>query len=114
MKLLLDSCVWGKVKYNLIQQGYNADWAGDWVKDPGDDEILKIAYNEKRILVTLDKDFGELAVLKNQPHWGIVRLVNISAVKQAEIISYIIKNYSKELLNKPIITVHSNRIRIRF
>ena len=37
-------------------------WFGDWSRDPGDEEILAIADQERRILVTLDKDFGELAV----------------------------------------------------
>lgn len=68
MKLLLDSCIWGKAKFDLIRVGYDVVWTGDWENNPGDDEILKIAYNEKRILVTLDKDFGELTVLINQLH----------------------------------------------
>lgn len=51
--------------------------------DPGDEEILRLALTEKRILVTLDKDFGELAIVKGMPHCGIIRLVNISAKKQA-------------------------------
>ena len=34
---------------------------------------------------TLDKDFGELAVLDGRPHCGIVRLVGIKAEAQAAI-----------------------------
>ena len=37
---------------------------GDWPTDPGDDDILTYAYQEDRILVTLDKDFGELAIVQ--------------------------------------------------
>jgi predicted nuclease of predicted toxin-antitoxin system len=36
----------------------------DWAKDPGDEEILTQAHREGRVLVTLDKDFGELAVVQ--------------------------------------------------
>jgi predicted nuclease of predicted toxin-antitoxin system len=32
---------------------------------------------ESRVLVTLDKDFGELAIMKGAPHAGIIRLVGI-------------------------------------
>ena len=39
-------------------------WSGDWFEDPGDEEILAIARNEERILITLDKDFGELAIVR--------------------------------------------------
>jgi predicted nuclease of predicted toxin-antitoxin system len=37
-------------------------WAGDWPEDPGDEEILAHAHKEARILMTLDKDFGEIAI----------------------------------------------------
>ncbi len=68
MKLLLDACVWGKAADALRTLGHDVDWAGDWPEDPGDEEILNRAHREARILITLDKDFGELAVLKGQPH----------------------------------------------
>ena len=114
MKIILDSCIWGKAKDELIHLGFDTVWAGDWTSDPGDDIILQKAYSESRILITLDKDFGELAVLKKQNHCGIVRLVNISALQQAKITSYILKKYPEELLGKAIITVDSEKVRIRF
>ncbi|MDA1129612.1 MAG: DUF5615 family PIN-like protein [Chloroflexi bacterium] len=61
-----------------MSAGHDVAWAGEWIEDPGDEEILRLAHSESRILVTLDKDFGELAVLHQQPHSGILRLVNWS------------------------------------
>jgi hypothetical protein len=43
--------------------GHDVVWAGEWHEDPGDEEILERAHVEGRILVTLDKDFGELAIV---------------------------------------------------
>ena len=83
MRLLLDSCVWGPAATELRGQGHDVIWAGDWERDPGNREILRRAHTEQRKLVTLDKDLGELAVIQNQPHSGIVRLVGFSARKQA-------------------------------
>ncbi|MEX2142303.1 MAG: DUF5615 family PIN-like protein [Pirellulales bacterium] len=83
MKLLLDSCVWGGAVQTLRDAGHEVDWCGNWPKDPGDNEILTIAHREGCILVTLDKDFGELAVLHGSPHCGIIRLVDVSAHQQA-------------------------------
>ncbi len=37
-----------------------------------DDEVLLDAYNEGRILLTEDKDFGELVYRLNKPSRGIV------------------------------------------
>ena len=85
MRLLLDACVWGGALHELEAGGHDAVWAGHWNEDPGDEEILALAYREGRILVTLDKDFGELAIVREQPHQGILRLVNLSARQQAAV-----------------------------
>lgn len=63
MKILLDTCVWGGARKDLEAAGHDVDWAGDWPKDPGDEEILAYAHREGRVLVTLDKDFGEMAIV---------------------------------------------------
>ena len=57
MNVLLDTCVWGKAAAVLRARGHDVVWAGDWDRDPGDEEILAIAHREGRVLVTLDKDF---------------------------------------------------------
>jgi len=77
MKILLDTCVWGGVVQELMAAGHDVVWAGDWPEDPGDDEILERSHREGRVLVTLDKDFGELAIVHERPHSGIIRLVNL-------------------------------------
>jgi predicted nuclease of predicted toxin-antitoxin system len=68
MKVLLDSCVWGGAVAELKAAGHDVIWTGEWPKDPGDEEILKHAHDEQRILVTLDKDFGEIAILHKAAH----------------------------------------------
>ena len=48
---------------------------GDAPSDPGDEAIMRIAHAENRVLVTLDKDFGELAFHRGLPaSCGIVLL----------------------------------------
>jgi predicted nuclease of predicted toxin-antitoxin system len=97
----------------LAHQGHDVIWAGEWEEDPGDLEILDRAYKENRVLVTLDKDFGELAVVRRIKHCGIIRLVNISAVKQAEVCLSVMSRHSELLDKGAIITVDANRVRIR-
>lgn len=72
MKLLLDSCVWGGAKEFLASAGHDVDWVGERSEDPGDESILSEAHRNAQILVSLDKDFGDLAVLWGAPHHGIV------------------------------------------
>lgn len=50
MKVLLGTCVWGGVRQALSDAGHDVVWTGDWDEDPGDDEILTVAYRENRVL----------------------------------------------------------------
>ena len=113
MKILLDSCVWGKACHELEAAGHNVVWAGDWPSDPGDEEILAIAHNQGRVLVTLDKDFGELAVLHGQHHRGILRLVGISAHQQAAVCLQVLAKHQAEFASGAIVTAEMGRLRIR-
>ncbi len=111
--ILLDSCVWGGALPALSSLGHDVVWSGSWAKDPGDAVILATAHSEQRILVTLDKDFGELVILKGQSHSGIVRLSGFKAGQMADAIHHIVFTYGQELVTGAIITANPERIRIR-
>jgi predicted nuclease of predicted toxin-antitoxin system len=113
MKLLLDTCVWGGAKDDLRAAGHDVLWTGDLAQDPGDEDILAQAHREQRVLITLDKDFGELAIRRSLPHCGIVRLVNISARQQGVVCRQVLGQYGDELPRGAIITVEAGRVRIR-
>ena len=113
MKLLLDSCVWGGAVGRLRAAGHDVAWSGDWPVDPGDAEILARALAEGRILVTLDKDFGELAIVRGLPHAGILRLVGMSALLQADVTLRVIEAHGADLAAGAIITAEAARLRVR-
>lgn len=113
MKLLLDTCVWGGAKAELQAAGHDVLWTGDLAQDPGDEDILAQAHRDQRVLITLDKDFGELAIRRSLPHCGIVRLVNISARQQGAVSQQVLAQYGDELIRGAIITVEAGRVRIR-
>lgn len=113
MKLLLDACVWGGACQELETAGHDVVWAGAWSTDPGDEEILAQAYREGRVLVTLDKDFGELAIVRKMPHSGILRLVNLSVRCQAAVCRYVLDRYGDTLRSGAIVTAEPDRLRVR-
>ena len=113
MKLLLDACVWGKATEALRAAGHDVVWIGDWAEDPGDDAILAFAHSEERICITIDKDFGELAVRRGIPHHGIVRIVGFSASLHADVCRIVIAAHGTELLTGALVTAEPGRIRIR-
>ena len=113
MRLLLDSCMWGGARSELEAAGHEVVAAADWERDPGDEEILAQAFRDKRILITLDKDFGELAIVRGSPHSGILRLVNFSALRQASVCLEILRDHGEDLAAGYILTAEPGRLRIR-
>jgi predicted nuclease of predicted toxin-antitoxin system len=65
------------------------------------------------VLVTLDKDFGELAIRQGAKHCGIIRLVGFSATEQAGVILQLVNEYVAELEKFAIVTADPQRVRIR-
>ena len=113
MKFMLDSCISGGTKGELEAAGHEVVWAGDWDADPGDEEILARALVEGRIVVTIDKDFGELAVLYARPHGGILRLVNFRARQQGSVCLHVAGLYGAELEAGALVTAEPGRVRVR-
>ena len=62
MKVLIDSCMAGSVSTALAEAGHDVECVVDWPKDPGDAAVLSHAQNTGQVVLTLDKDFGELIV----------------------------------------------------
>lgn len=61
----------------------------------------------------MDKDCGELAVLRGMKHRGIIRLVDIPARKQAEAVLTVIGLHADLLAHGGIVTAEPGRVRLR-
>jgi len=113
MKFLLDSCLSGKAAVALRDHGHDVVWTGDWPADPGDVAILTRAREEGRVLVTLDKDFGELAIVRGERHCGIIRLVDFSVARQAATCLLVLARHGCTLAEGGIVTAEPGRLRVR-
>jgi len=97
----------------LQRAGHEVEWVGDWAADPGDDQILARAAQSNQVVVTLDKDFGQLAVALGATHAGIIRLVDLRYLEQAPICARAIAEHESDLAHAAIVTVERNRTRVR-
>jgi predicted nuclease of predicted toxin-antitoxin system len=113
VKLLIDSSIWSPVIGDLRRAGHDVEAVRDWPSDPGDLVILAYAHAHRRVLVTLDKDFGDLIVRDGHPHAGLLRLVTDSVHEQLAMMLEAIDRHADDLLNGAIVTVEEDRIRVR-
>lgn len=113
MRVLLDTCVWGGARTVLASSGHEVEWTGSWDQDPGDEEILSYAAKNSMVLVTLDKDFGELAIVRGMKHSGIIRIAGMKAQEQGPAVVALLQKYERELLAGAIVTASAERVRIR-
>jgi len=113
MKLLLDTCAARSARDHLRSCGHEVVWSAEFAVDPGDRALLRMAFEEGRVLITLDKDFGELAVHRAEPHRGILRLVGFPARAEGPAAEAAIARYGAVLCSGAIVTVEPGRVRIR-
>jgi predicted nuclease of predicted toxin-antitoxin system len=78
-----------------------------------DSEVLALAYAEQRVLVTLDKDFGELVIVRAQAHCGVIRLVGFSAQEQASVLLKLVDTLGEEILGGGLVVASPERTRVR-
>jgi predicted nuclease of predicted toxin-antitoxin system len=114
MKLMADEGVDKPIVNALRKTGFDVVYILKTNQGASDDYILKIANEQKRVLLTQDKDFGELIFRIKFVHFGVVliRLNGYSPEDKARIITNAFLKYQFELINSFTVIQH-NAIRIR-
>ena len=74
MRFLADECCDAALVDALRSDGHDVLYAIESLRGATDDDILTRAFSERRILLTEDKDFGELVYRFRRPTHGIVLL----------------------------------------
>jgi predicted nuclease of predicted toxin-antitoxin system len=90
MKLLADENIPASVVRALADGGYDVVWIRTQAPGISDLDVMRYACQEKRIILTYDKDFGKLAVKDNIcPPAGII-LFRLPMKNPALIAKYIL------------------------
>ncbi len=114
MKFLLDVCTASRImQATLLEHGHDVVSAIDI--DPGatDEALLTFAYDDDRVILTEDKDFGELVFVHQLPNPCIVRFVDMTISEKVDAMLELIEQYSASMRSGTLIVVSPNRIRIR-
>ena len=114
MRFLLDVCAASRrVQNALIAQGHDVLSALEKNPRATDEELLALAMEERRILVTEDKDFGELVFVRRLPHPCIIRFVEMTVTEKVTAMKELIEQHADAMSEGALIVVTQRRIRIR-
>lgn len=102
MRFLVDECTGKKFADLLKSEGHDVLFAGDVLQSASDEEIINFCEMENRILITDDKDFGELVFRLEKPAKGVVLLrISPNPEKRIQAMRKLLKIY--EIENKFIV-----------
>ena len=74
MTFLADECFDARLTANLLSDGHDVLSVSEAQRGASDDDVLRRAYAEGRVVLTEDKDFGELVYRLRRPAAGVVLL----------------------------------------
>ena len=114
MKFLVDESVEYRIVAFLRNLGYNTLSVAESFPSVDDKTVLATAYQEYRIVITNDKDFGELIYKLQLPHKGIIlfRLFEENYQSKEDKLQLILKKFKSKLQNTFTI-VSKNKIRFK-
>jgi len=101
LKFLVDVGVGKKVEEYLLEKRYDTKSVRSLDQKMPDQEIIRLAALEKRIVITMDKDFGELVYHSGMDHCGILllRLEDATGSEKQQVIAKILAKYADNMKN---------------
>ena len=99
MKLLADESVDRPIVERLRQDAHEVAYVAEMSPGTKDSEILDKANAAHELLVTGDKDFGELVFRQGKVHAGVVllRLEGLASAAKAEAVAKAFREHGSEL-----------------
>ena len=109
MQFLVDECTGPAVAQWLRGLHHDVFPVFDQGRGMDDDEVMRRAFTENRILVTNDKDFGEKVHRDQQPHRGIVllRLENEHAENKIAVMQKLLDNHGDRLADQFVVVTET-------
>jgi predicted nuclease of predicted toxin-antitoxin system len=114
MRFLIDESTGISVANYLRSEGHDVLAVVESMPQADDSTILERAVEEERILISNDKDFGDLVYRRLRGHKGVVllRLKEDSARNRVRVMQLLLERYSDRLEdNFTVVTEEAVRIR---
>ena len=113
MRFLVDECTGSRVATWLAENGHEVFSVYNEARGSTDNEILMKAFTETWILITNDKDFGELVFRQRRPHHDVVflRLDDERSIAKIDALEKLLAKYAERLADRFVVVTDTQ---IRF
>lgn len=114
MRFLVNASSDARLVPHLRDLGHDVTRVGtDYPASLADADILALAHREERVLVTDDRDFGELVFVRRQPHAGVIflRLETTKLAVRVERLDHVLSAYTDQL--DRFLVVSQTTVRVR-
>jgi predicted nuclease of predicted toxin-antitoxin system len=113
VRFLVDECTGPNVARWLRDKQHDVFSIFDQARGMNDDWIMQKAFEEDRILITNDKDFGEKVYREGHPHHGVIllRLNDERAANKIDVLRRLLQDYPERLPNQFAVVTET---RVRF
>jgi len=114
VNFVADESVDKQIVERLRKEGHAIRYIVESGPGASDEDVLELAKHEGAILLTADKDFGEMVFRQRRMTEGVafIRLAGQSQKRKAEIVASAVKRHGEELLRAfSVITPGGIRIR---
>jgi predicted nuclease of predicted toxin-antitoxin system len=114
VKLVADENVDGVIVERLREDGHEVSWIAEAAPATSDPRVLEMARSQAAVLVTADRDFGELVFRQGLASYGVllIRLHGLLPDEKARRISAAVRAHSAALPRAfTVVTPSSIRIR---
>ena len=121
MRFLIDESVGGDIIEFLREEGHDVTFIAERIPGASDGEVVSRATSENRILITNDKDFGNIAFSNGLAYRGVLllRLRDETAANQVRVLSAALDQhgdrleqmtYEQAVLEDQSVRIHGNMI----
>ncbi len=114
MKILADENIDRSIVEYLRSAGHDVVWMSQHAPGADDEIVMSLAQSEQRVIITFDRDYGELLYHQHKAAVGVIYL-RIDAISPEYLLTTFVRAWT-ELESKVLgcfIVVSNDRIRIR-
>lgn len=99
MKIIADESVDGPIVQRLRAEGHDVVYVAEEDSGTADEAVLRSASESNSLLITSDKDFGEIVFRQGRASHGVLlfRLSGLSNSTKADLASWALEKHGKDL-----------------